>query len=117
VIEGGVVHVVRRGRSACEPGEIIMRQMTLADFDYYGLPQARAEAALDALVSVGNIGYYDDGGYLCDRKRDMVISGEVNVYPAEIEGVLIGMEDVRDCAVFGVPDEEYGERLGCLYRS
>src|SRR4029434_3845369 len=48
---------------------------------------------------------------LCDRKRDMIISGGVNIYPAEIESVLIGMPGVRDCAVFGIPDEEFGESL------
>ncbi len=116
VTEGGVVRVVRPDGSACdpgEPGEIFMRQMALADFDYHGLPEARAEAGLDALVSVGDIGYFDSDGYLflCDRKRDMVISGGVNIYPVEIEGVLIGLEGVHDCAVFGVPDDEYGERL------
>ena len=49
--------------------------------------------------------------FLCDRKRDMVISGGVNIYPAEIENALIGMDGVRDCAVFGIPDDEFGERL------
>jgi long-chain acyl-CoA synthetase len=49
--------------------------------------------------------------YLRDRKRDMVISGGVNIYPAEVESVLIGMPGVRDCAVFGIPDEEFGESL------
>ena len=49
--------------------------------------------------------------FLCDRKRDMVISGGVNIYPAEIEAVLIGIEGVADCAVFGVPDPEFGESL------
>jgi len=65
------------------------------------------------LVSVGDVGYLDEDGYLflCDRKRDMVISGGVNIYPAEIENALIGMDGVRDCAVFGVPDDEFGERL------
>jgi long-chain acyl-CoA synthetase len=62
---------------------------------------------------VGDVGYLDEDGYLflCDRKRDMVISGGVNIYPAEIENALIGMAGVRDCAVFGIPDDEFGERL------
>jgi acyl-CoA synthetase (AMP-forming)/AMP-acid ligase II len=46
--------------------------------------------------------------FLCDRKRDMVISGGVNIYPAERENALIGLTGVRDCAVFGIPDEEFG---------
>src|SRR5439155_1392341 len=82
-------------------------------FDYHGKARARAEAGRDGLVSVGDVGYLDADGYLflCDRKRDMVISGGVNIYPAEIENALIGMDGVRDCAVFGVPDDEFGERL------
>ena len=90
-----------------------MRQMSVPDFDYHGKAEARAEAGRDGLVSVGDVGYLDADGYLflCDRKRDMVISGGVNIYPAEIENALIGMDGVRDCAVFGVPDDEFGERL------
>jgi hypothetical protein len=90
-----------------------MRQVSVPDFDYHGKAEARAEAGRDGLVSVGDVGYLDADGYLflCDRKRDMVISGGVNIYPAEIENALIGMDGVRDCAVFGVPDDEFGERL------
>src|SRR5262245_19318556 len=96
-----------------------MRQMSVPDFDYHGKAEARAEAGRDGLVSVGDVGYLDEDGYLflCDRKRDMVISGGVNIYPAEIENALIGMDGVRDCAVFGVADDEYGERLfACIER-
>jgi long-chain acyl-CoA synthetase len=90
-----------------------MRQTAIPDFGYHGNAKARAEAGRDGLVSVGDVGYLDADGYLflCDRKRDMVISGGVNIYPAEIENALIGMDGVRDCAVFGVADDEYGERL------
>src|SRR5439155_1740996 len=79
-----------------EPGEIFMRQMSVPDFDYHGKAEARAEAGRDGLVSVGDVGYLDADGYLflCDRKRDMVISGGVNIYPAEIENALIGMDGV-----------------------
>jgi long-chain acyl-CoA synthetase len=115
-IEGGIVRIFRPDGTPCgvnEPGEIFMRQTAIADFDYHGNAEARAEAGRDGLVSVGDVGYLDEDGYLflCDRKRDMVISGGVNIYPAEIENALIGMAGVRDCAVFGVPDDEYGERL------
>ena len=91
-----------------------MRQVSVPDFDYHGKAEARAEAGRDGLVSVGDVGYLDATATcfpLCDRKRDMVISGGVNIYPAEIENALIGMDGVRDCAVFGVPDDEFGERL------
>ena len=115
-IEGGIVKIFRPDGELCdvnEPGEIFMRQMSVPDFDYHGKAEARAEAGREGLVSVGDVGYLDEDGYLflCDRKRDMVISGGVNIYPAEIENALIGMDGVRDCAVFGVPDDEFGERL------
>jgi long-chain acyl-CoA synthetase len=115
-IEGGIVKIFRADGELCgvnEPGEIFMRQIATSDFDYHGKAEARAEAGRDGLVSVGDVGYLDEDGYLflCDRKRDMVISGGVNIYPAEIENALIGMEGVRDCAVFGIPDDEFGERL------
>jgi len=116
VIEGGIVRIFREDGSLCgagEIGEIYMRQTAVPDFDYHGKAQARAEAGRDGLVSVGDVGYLDEDGYLflCDRKRDMVISGGVNIYPAEIENALIAMPGVRDCAVFGIPDAEFGERL------
>jgi long-chain acyl-CoA synthetase len=115
-IEGGIVKILRADGSLCdvnEPGEIYMRQASVPDFDYHGKAEARAEAGRDGLVSVGDVGYLDEDGYLflCDRKRDMVISGGVNIYPAEIENALIAMPGVRDCAVFGIPDAEFGERL------
>ncbi|MDO9062735.1 MAG: acyl-CoA synthetase [Bradyrhizobium sp.] len=115
-IEGGIVKIFRPDGEECganEPGEIFMRQSSVPDFDYHGKAEARAEAGRDGLVSVGDVGYLDADGYLflCDRKRDMVISGGVNIYPAEIENALIGMAGVRDCAVFGIPDDEFGERL------
>lgn len=115
-IEGGRVQIYKPDGARCGPneiGEIFMRQMAVADFDYHRKPGARDEAGRDGLVSVGDVGYLDDDGYLflCDRKRDMVISGGVNIYPAEIENTLISLAGVRDCAVFGIPDEEFGERL------
>jgi long-chain acyl-CoA synthetase len=115
-IEGGIVKIFGPSGEPLgvnQPGEIFMRQTAMPDFDYHGKAEARAEAGRDGLVSVGDIGYLDEDGYLflCDRKRDMVISGGVNIYPAEIENTLIGMDGVRDCAVFGIPDDEFGERL------
>jgi long-chain acyl-CoA synthetase len=116
VIEGGIVKIFGPNGESCginQPGEIFMRQTAISDFDYHGKSEARTEAERDGLVSVGDVGYLDEDGYLflCDRKRDMVISGGVNIYPAEIENTLIGMDGVRDCAVFGIPDDEFGERL------
>jgi long-chain acyl-CoA synthetase len=61
---------------------------------------------------VGDVGYLTNGRlYLCDRRSDMVISGGTNIYPAEIEMVLTQCPGVQDCAVFGIPDEDFGESL------
>lgn len=96
-----------------EAGEIYMWHRLVGDFTYEGNDGARAEIERDGLVSVGDVGYLDDDGflYLCDRKRDMVISGGVNIYPVEIEACLLELAGVRDCAVFGIPDDEFGESL------
>jgi long-chain acyl-CoA synthetase len=94
-------------------GEIYGMLEGAADFTYHGLPDRRREIERDGLVTLGDVGYLDEDGYLflCDRKRDMVISGGVNIYPAEIEAALLALPGVRDCAVFGIPDEEFGETL------
>ncbi len=96
-----------------EVGEIYLRGPLYNDFTYNNDDAKRREVALGDLVTVGDVGYQDEDGYLylCDRKRDMIISGGVNIYPAEIESVLIQMPGVRDCAVFGIPDEEFGEQI------
>ena len=66
--------------------------------------------------SVGDVAYLDDEGYLyiCDRKKDMIISGGVNIYPAEIEAVIHEHPAILDVAVFGVPDDEWGERVHAI---
>ena len=119
VVEGAVLRIVdEQGRDVKqgEVGEIYLRGPNLADFTYNNDDAKRREVALGDLVTVGDVGYQDADGYvfLCDRKRDMIISGGVNVYPAEIESVLIQMPGVRDCAVFGIPDDEFGE-LVCAH--
>jgi long-chain acyl-CoA synthetase len=96
-----------------ESGEVYMWLDVWPDFTYHGDDAKRREIERDGLVSCGDIGYLDDDGflYLNDRRSDMVISGGVNVYPAEIEACLLSLSGVRDCAVFGVPDDEFGEAL------
>jgi long-chain acyl-CoA synthetase len=82
------------------------------DFTYLGRPEARAEAEREGLISAGDIGELDADGYLHlrDRRQDLILSGGNNIYPAEVEARLAEHPDVSDCAVFGVPDEEFGQR-------
>lgn len=96
-----------------ETGEIYMWIKDFPNFTYKNKPEKRAEVEANGLVTLGDVGYLDEEGYLylCDRVRDMVISGGVNIYPAEIEGVLHQMPEIKDCAVFGIPDSQYGESL------
>lgn len=96
-----------------EIGEIYSRMAGMADFTYHNKPEKRAEIDRDGFITSGDVGYIDEDGYvfICDRKRDMVISGGVNIYPAEIESVLHSVPGVHDCAVFGIPDAEFGEAL------
>ncbi len=84
-----------------------------SDFTYHKLDEKRREIERNGMVTSGDRGYLSKDGflYLCDRKNDMVISGGVNIYPAEIEKELILLSGVKDCAVFGIPDEEFGESL------
>ena len=95
-------------------GVIHVRNAMGTDFEYLGEPEKTAEAhSVAGFFTLGDIGYLDDEGYLflSDRKIDMIISGGVNIYPAEIEGVLTGHPLVVDAAVFGVPNEEFGEEV------
>jgi long-chain acyl-CoA synthetase len=94
-------------------GEIYSRSSDSPDFSYQNKPEKRSEIERDGFITSGDVGFLDEDGYLfiSDRKRDMVISGGVNIYPAEIEAALHGLPGVHDCAVFGIPDEEFGEAL------
>jgi len=96
-----------------QSGEVFMWLDAWPDFTYAGDDAKRRAIEREGLVSCGDIGYLDEEGflYLNDRRSDMVISGGVNIYPAEIEACLLGLEGVRDCAVFGIPDDEFGEAL------
>jgi long-chain acyl-CoA synthetase len=112
----GVVKILDddgRELPAGEVGLIYARQPAYPDFTYANNPDARRALERHGLWSVGDMGYLDADGYLyvADRKSDMVISGGVNIYPAEIEAVLVTLPGVADCAVFGIPDAEFGEAL------
>jgi long-chain acyl-CoA synthetase len=93
------------------PGLVYFKLAT--QFEYKGDPGKTAAARHGEFVTVGDIGYVDDGGYLflCDRAAETIISGGVNVYPAEIEAALLTHPAVAEAAVIGVPDPEWGESV------
>jgi long-chain acyl-CoA synthetase len=86
------------------------------DWDYLDDPELTASVKRGRAFTVGDIGYLDADGFLflCDRAKDMIISGGVNIYPAEIEGVLSAHPSVGDVAVIGVPDDEWGEQVKAI---
>jgi long-chain acyl-CoA synthetase len=97
-----------------ETGEVYVRPPHFwPGFTYLGMDDKRREVERDGYISIGDVGWVDDDGflYLSDRVRDMVISGGVNIYPVEIEACLLELPGVRDVAVFGIPDESFGEAL------
>lgn len=97
-----------------ETGTICFRNRLGGDVSYHNDDAKTADAHIaPGVVTVGDVGYLDDDGYLylSDRKIDMIISGGVNVYPAEIEHHLLTHPAVLDAAVFGVPDDEFGEQV------
>ena len=93
-------------------GEIVARG-PLVMAGYYKNPQASAEASRHGWHHTGDIGYLDEDNYLfiVDRAKDMIITGGFNVYSAEVEQVLLAHPAVQDCAVIGLPDEKWGERV------
>ena len=100
-------------------GLIYVHQPAYADFSYIGNDVARQKMERGGLKTLGDIGYLDEDGFLfiVDRSADLVISGGVNIYPAEIEAALQMMPGVVDCAVFGIPDPEFGEALACAVQT
>jgi long-chain acyl-CoA synthetase len=97
---------------AGQPGLVYM-QMGGSNFQYHKSEEKTRESRVGDLFTVGDIGYLDEDGYLflMDRKSDMIISGGVNIYPAEIEGELVMHPKISDVAVFGIPDDEWGEAI------
>jgi acyl-CoA synthetase (AMP-forming)/AMP-acid ligase II len=95
-----------------ERGEIVARG-PLVMAGYYKNPLASAEAARYGWHHTGDIGYLDEDNvlFIVDRAKDMIITGGFNVYSAEVEQVLLAHPAVQDCAVIGLPDEKWGERV------
>ena len=96
-----------------ERGEICLRGPNIMK-GYWNRPDATAEAIdKEGWFHSGDVGYVDEDGFLfiCDRLKDMVISGGENVYPAEVESVLYKHESIAEVAVLGLPDEKWGEAV------
>jgi fatty-acyl-CoA synthase/long-chain acyl-CoA synthetase len=94
------------------PGELFVRSRTVFD-TYYNAHEKYEEDRRGDFHTVGDMAYFDEEGYfyICDRKKDMIISGGMNVYPAEIEAALEHHPKIADVAVFGIPSEEWGESV------
>ena len=98
---------------ANEEGTIFMSSMS-GKFEYYkDKAKTDKNRTPEGLFTVGDVGYLDDEGwlFLCDRDSDLIIAGGVNIYPAEVEKALILHEKIEDIAVFGVPNEDWGESV------
>ncbi|MCC6868098.1 MAG: AMP-binding protein [Burkholderiales bacterium] len=103
--EGRVLSTGESGE-ICVRGDLVMK-------GYYKAPDKTAETIVDGWLHTGDVGHLDDEGYLhiTDRRKDMIISGGFNIYPGEIEQVIWSHPAVQDCAVIGVPDNEWGEAV------
>ena len=108
------VHVLDSEGRPCASGvagDVYFRAGT--SFEYKGDPEKTAEGRRGDLFTLGDVGYLDSLGYLylCDRRADVIKSGGVNVYPAQVEAVLLEHPAVADCCVVGVPHSEWGEEV------
>jgi len=117
---GAEIRIIRDDGTDAEPdeqGTVFMKLGEATKFEYKGdkekTQKDRFEADGNIYFTVGDIGYLNADGYLflCDRKIDMIISGGANIYPAEIESVFLKHPKIRDVAVFGIPNEEWGEEV------
>jgi acyl-CoA synthetase (AMP-forming)/AMP-acid ligase II len=107
------MRIVDENRDDLPPGEVgeIVGRGPILMAEYYKRPDLTREAVIDGWLYTGDMGYVDEDGflYLVDRKKDMMISGGVNVYPKDIEEVVVQHPAVLETAVFGIPSEKWGE--------
>lgn len=116
ILPGGSIKIFDDDLRPCAPGDIGTIYVNLpmfGDFAYTNTEGSIVDQRVEGHATVGDVGHLDEDGYLFigDRKKDMIISGGANIFPAEIEAQLIKMPQVADCAVFGAPDAEFGEMI------
>ena len=116
ILPGGEVKILDdelKPLPAGEVGSIYVRLPMFGEFSYTNDEGGLSSQKVDGFATVGDMGYVDEDGciFICDRKKDMIISGGANIFPAEIEAALIQMPEIADCAVFGAPDSEFGEKI------
>lgn len=115
----GTPHIVDEAGNECPPGTpgLVYFENPMPPFEYRGDPEKTLESRHPmGWTTVGDMGYLDQEGYLylTDRKTDMIVSGGVNIYPREVEERLSMHPSVRDVAVFGVPNAEFGEEVKAI---
>ncbi|WP_299773099.1 AMP-binding protein [uncultured Pseudoteredinibacter sp.] len=98
---------------AGETGTIYIHSMLASGFGYTNSEGDLSDQELGGFATVGDVGYLDEEGFLfiSDRKKEMIISGGANIFPSEIEAEILRLPEILDCAVFGAPDEEFGEKI------
>jgi long-chain acyl-CoA synthetase len=116
VVPGGAIKILDENKQVLDPlrsGLIYVDLPMFGEFDYTNFDGDCSDYTYQSYTSVGDIGFLDNDGYLFinDRQKDMIISGGANIFPLEIEAVLIHMDDIVDCAIYGVPDPEFGEMV------
>jgi long-chain acyl-CoA synthetase len=116
IVPGGAIKILDEHKQELAPkqsGLIYVDLPMFGTFDYTNFDGESSDYSYQNYTSVGDIGFLDEEGYLFinDRQKDMIISGGANIFPLEIESVLIQMDDIVDCAIFGASDPEFGEMV------
>ncbi|MEV5541572.1 AMP-binding protein [Saccharopolyspora shandongensis] len=114
-LPGAEIHVLDEQGEPLPAGEIgtVYFRSGISGIEYFKDPEKTATARHGDLITVGDVGYVDADGwlFLCDRRTDLILSGGVNIYPAEVEAALLAHPEVADVAVIGIPDEEWGQSV------
>ncbi len=112
IVECKTVDENGKDLAAGETGELYVKSPANVQ-QYWNLPEASAETFIDGWVATGDVGYIDPEGflYIVDRLKDLVIRGGENIYPIEIEGILLTHPLIQEAAVYGIPHEQLGEEL------